>query len=64
MILLTAKFNRLKRQIRELQGSIIDLGKRNSAKDETLRSIIAQQTPSSNATVRRMARLAEEGLGQ
>lgn len=32
------------------------------AKDKALRQIIAQETPTANATVRRMARIAREAL--
>jgi len=47
-IIQTAKFNRLRRRI--------------SAMEEILREIIKQQTPTANATVKRMVKLAEKGL--
>lgn len=33
-------------------------------KDQYLRDIAAQETPGANATVKRMARIAREGLGE
>ena len=35
-----------------------------AADRETLRAIIAQDTPHANATVKRMVRIAKEGLGE
>lgn len=49
-VMLTAKFNRQKRRIRSLE--------------ETLRRIIAQETPTANATVKRRVKLAREELSR
>lgn len=46
---------------RKLAKHYIDLHSKNV---ETLQKIIAQDTPHANATVKRMVRIAREGLGE